>query len=72
MTHAKLMTKKTDLDPNEKIAIFYFDCDNEKITIQDDSDLQFAYATAHQLDKKVKFQIEYPNLLKKSLLASTK
>jgi hypothetical protein len=34
-----MMTKKTDVDPNEKIAIFYFDCDNEKITIQDDSDV---------------------------------
>ncbi len=49
------MTKKTDVDPNEKIAIFYFDCDNEKITIQDDSDVQIAYATALSYDKKVKF-----------------
>jgi len=38
--------------------IVYFDTDNERIKVEDDSDLQMAYALALSTDGKVKFFIE--------------
>lgn len=41
-----------------KFNIVYFDSDNERIKVEDDSDLQMAYAVALSADGKVKFYIE--------------
>ena len=38
--------------------IVYFDSDNERIKVEDDSDLQMAYAVALSADGKLKFHIE--------------
>ena len=56
-----MCTKSEICDKNDKICVFYIDTDNEKIAIQDDSDLQMAYALALTSDKKVKFLIETSN-----------
>ena len=40
-----------------KFNIVYFDNDNERIKVEDDSDLQMAYALALSTDGKVKFFI---------------
>ncbi len=53
------MILKADIEVSERIALFYYDQDNEKIVIQDDSDLQMAYAMVVDTDKKIKFQIEF-------------
>lgn len=61
---------KADVDKAEKITIFYMDCDNDKVGVADDADLQMAYALALSADKKVKFLIELPNLKKVELAKS--
>lgn len=57
----RLMCNNAQIPSSEKLQIFYIDTDNEKIAIQDDSDLQMAYALAITSDKRVKFMIETPN-----------
>lgn len=49
------MTNKAEVDEKEKIQVYYVDTDNEKITIQEDSDLLMAYAVSASIDKKIKF-----------------
>ena len=49
------MTNKAEVDEKEKIQVYYVDTDNEKITIQEDSDLLMAYAVCASIDKKIKF-----------------
>ena len=41
-----------------KFNIVYFDSENERIKVEDDSDLQLAYAVALSSDGKIKFHIE--------------
>jgi hypothetical protein len=41
-----------------KYNVVYFDSDNERIKVEDDSDLQLAYAMALSGEGKVKFHIE--------------
>lgn len=59
--HARLMCTTSDLNTADKMKVFYIDTDNEKIAIEDDSDLQMAYALALTSDNKVKFMIESNN-----------
>lgn len=49
------MMKKAQIDASDRLSFFYNDSDNEKIVIQDDSDLQMAYAMVVDTDKKIKF-----------------
>ena len=49
---------KLNIHKVSKFNIVYFDCDNERIKVEDDSDLQMAYAVALSADGKVKFHIE--------------
>lgn len=50
---------KMEIPKVGKFSIVYFDSDNEKIKVEDDSDLQMAYALALSTDGKVKFFIEF-------------
>ena len=56
-TQARLLATNLGVPASEKIEIFCIDTDNEKIAIQDDSDLQMSYALALTSDKKVKFMV---------------
>jgi hypothetical protein len=56
-TQARLLCTNSGLSAAEKLEVFYIDTDNEKIAIQDDSDLQMAYMMALTSDNRVKFMI---------------
>lgn len=55
---ARKVCNRSGVDKSTKIHFNYVDADNEKIGVEDDSDLQMAYALALSSDKKVKFNIE--------------
>jgi len=56
-TQARLLATNVGCAPSEKLAIFYIDTDEEKIAIQDDSDLHMSYALALTSDRRVKYMI---------------
>lgn len=58
LKQAQAVCSKAGVDPSVKIHLKYFDADNETVRVEDDSDLQLAYASALSSDKRVKFQIE--------------
>ena len=58
LKQAQAVCSKAGVDPSVKIHLKYFDADNERVGVEDDSDLQLAYASALSSDKRVKFQIE--------------
>lgn len=60
------MANKVDVPNDEKLYFTYTDSDNEKILIQDDSDLKMAYETARFEGNKLKIVIELPQPLKAS------
>jgi hypothetical protein len=53
----RLISTNSGLPTTEKLEVFYIDTDNEKIAIQDDSDLQMAYMMALTSDNRVKFMV---------------
>lgn len=44
---------------SKELSIFYYDCENDKVAVQDDDDIQMAYAIAGSTDRKVKFIVEF-------------
>lgn len=51
---------------SKELSIFYYDSENDKVAVQDDDDIQMAYAIAGSTDRKVKFIVETKKTMNES------
>ena len=59
LTISREQANKVGIMKKTPISLSYIDSENELIKVEDDSDVQMAYAVALTTDGKIKFQINY-------------